>query len=307
MSTVMSIILDFIRRAWREPSKPSSDTAPFHFLDLPAELRNKIYYLLLVAPNGEMICSRQGFRADVQILGVCQQVFSEASPILYGQNEFHLIAAGLHTVNDGNHGWTNAGIRNTKFVRRLRVDSYSRSLRHPFNDEQSITASSDAGQPVLNFIKIASCMPSLESFTLRCCVDMSFQRQYSPRDMAASCLMQVAQKTHMKVMVHVPSPTSSWPGCTSSTMRLLSREAFKLLPQVDVPPTTGNEATSKSKQGKLVDLQEETRALAELRRQIDDEGAEQSTREDEWLNEEEDFEQLRAEMDGYPSYSDGFG
>ena len=87
------------------PSKPT--TARVGFLDLSAELRNKIYVHLLHSEKTIHLwwtcdkdrCNhrvkrnyhyKKRARVYPQILQVCKQVHAEATPILYGSNRFSL-------------------------------------------------------------------------------------------------------------------------------------------------------------------------------------------------------------------------
>ncbi|KAI4251259.1 MAG: hypothetical protein LQ352_004955 [Teloschistes flavicans] len=81
-------------------SSPSTSPSPFHFLTLPAELRNKIYALLLIqtTPITPNLACEPGSDLDhlvkhpsiglPNILMTCKQVNSEAAPFLYSRNIF---------------------------------------------------------------------------------------------------------------------------------------------------------------------------------------------------------------------------
>ncbi|ESZ90766.1 hypothetical protein SBOR_8837 [Sclerotinia borealis F-4128] len=62
---------------------------PLTFLDLPGEIRNQIYHLLLIVPP---ISAPRPLGSDPpiypQILSVCRKVHDEAQQILYGSNVF---------------------------------------------------------------------------------------------------------------------------------------------------------------------------------------------------------------------------
>lgn len=62
---------------------------PLTFLDLPGEIRNQIYHLLLIVPS---ISTPRPLGSDPpvypQILSVCRKVHDEAEQILYGRNVF---------------------------------------------------------------------------------------------------------------------------------------------------------------------------------------------------------------------------
>jgi hypothetical protein len=236
MGIFMSIFIDFVRQHRREPVPASLISEPLCFLNLPPEIRSNIYDLLLVAPNGIMTCSHKDFKPHPQVLRVCQQIHKEASLILYGKNQFHLVVQNLRVIHSGRHGWTNCGARNINGIRKLNIDSYpAPSLWDPFYDEQAMAAGIGVGPPALNFINLASQMGSLESLTLRCWVKRSSDRRSGARDMAISCMMEIAQKTRLKTLVEVAPQDMSSPGHDSCTMRLMSPEGFRLLPQVGVP------------------------------------------------------------------------
>jgi hypothetical protein len=231
MGTFMSI---FIPR--HEPILASLISEPLCLLNLPPEIRSNIYDLLLVAPNGIMTCSHKDFIPHPQILRVCRQIHTEASPILYGKNQFHLVVQNLRVIHSGRHGWTNCGAKNINSIRRLNIDSYpAPSLWDPFYDEQVMAAGIGVEPRVLNFINLATHMGSLESLTLRCWVKRFSGRHSGARDMAISYMMEIAQKTRLKTLVEVPPQDISSPGHDSCTMRLMSSEGFRLLPQVCVP------------------------------------------------------------------------
>ena len=58
------------------------------FLDLPPELRNRIYELVLIHPYQIRIKDGQTPGKRRALLGVCQQIYEEAGPIYYGANVF---------------------------------------------------------------------------------------------------------------------------------------------------------------------------------------------------------------------------
>src|SRR5271170_1261815 len=136
-----------------EPVPASGISKLLCFLNLPPEIRSSIYDLLLVAPNGIMTCSHKDFKLYPQILRVCQQIHTEASPILYGKNQFHLVVRNLRAIHSGRHGWTNCGARNINGIRRLYIDSSpAPSLWDPFYDDQVMATGIGVGPPVLSFI-----------------------------------------------------------------------------------------------------------------------------------------------------------
>lgn len=70
---------------------------PTTFLDLPGEIRNEIYCLLLLLPdttNKDVLFSNSLF-VYPRILSVCKLIHEESKQILYGQNLFHAHAEYL--------------------------------------------------------------------------------------------------------------------------------------------------------------------------------------------------------------------
>ncbi|MCJ1239846.1 hypothetical protein MMC14_007844 [Varicellaria rhodocarpa] len=65
---------------------------PFPFLDLPGELRNKIYRMCLVGPSQYTVNLRFPPRTASSLLCVNKQVFLEASSIFYAENVFRFPA-----------------------------------------------------------------------------------------------------------------------------------------------------------------------------------------------------------------------
>ncbi|TID18938.1 hypothetical protein E2P81_ATG05912 [Venturia nashicola] len=69
------------------------------FLELPGELRNKIYRYCFVLMDERSVKVRKSEKfsgttinpldATSQLLAVCRQVYTEAMPILYSENKFH--------------------------------------------------------------------------------------------------------------------------------------------------------------------------------------------------------------------------
>lgn len=71
-----------------EESDPETP-APSRFLDLPGELKNRIYRLVLVRPEGEVVdVNSTGYDRGGGLLGTCKEIRSEALKIFYYENEF---------------------------------------------------------------------------------------------------------------------------------------------------------------------------------------------------------------------------
>jgi hypothetical protein len=82
----------------RPRSKPSKnkEKSSFRFLDLPPELRNHVYRILLVKPAGERITLRGADRAQPSLLRVNKQLRGETASIYYSENTFTF---HIHDVN----------------------------------------------------------------------------------------------------------------------------------------------------------------------------------------------------------------
>jgi len=88
------------RRPAARAARSQAPSKPFHFLDLPGEVRNIIYRLRLVCdPNDDAIeihnfFQRRTVRTTLrsgQILRTCRQVYREAVSILYGENRWKMM------------------------------------------------------------------------------------------------------------------------------------------------------------------------------------------------------------------------
>ncbi|KAF5867607.1 uncharacterized protein Bfra_010582 [Botrytis fragariae] len=123
----------------RSPPLPQSQTSKLNFLDFTIEIRLKIYEELLVAPEplsviftsspddpAQLIAIREDSDCfSPQILRVSKQFHHEATPLLYGNNRFHL--SRLHKEFGDRLMPCNEGI--VKFL--TQVGNYNASLiRH---------------------------------------------------------------------------------------------------------------------------------------------------------------------------------
>lgn len=99
----------------------------FTFLALPAEIRNKIYHLVLprrgvCRPNASVLMrrSRYGFRAPkpgpFALARTCKQIEAELSSIYFGERSFH-----FDTVYDMYHFLDNIGPGRRSFIASIRV------------------------------------------------------------------------------------------------------------------------------------------------------------------------------------------
>ena len=69
-------------------------TPSFPFLRLPAELRNKIYSLVLTTERPILVSTPRRFKAKsmLALLSVCKQIRDEAREMFYAGNEFIFLA-----------------------------------------------------------------------------------------------------------------------------------------------------------------------------------------------------------------------
>ncbi|THZ22899.1 hypothetical protein D6C89_05825 [Aureobasidium pullulans] len=87
------------------PITPVEQSPPISFLDLPAEVRNKIYRRCLVVgkvfPHRKALADRRiaGFKEyhapQTQLFLVCRQIFRESAPMYFGLNNFVISYGGL--------------------------------------------------------------------------------------------------------------------------------------------------------------------------------------------------------------------
>ena len=113
------------------PTKTKLSGSGTSFLDLPAELRNRIYHYALsvdyveLAPLGDKAVEAyhlQRLREDVvprlRLLRVSQQLHGEAAPIYYGTNDFRFTGRSGHEIFAA---FCHAIGRNTRFQRSVTV------------------------------------------------------------------------------------------------------------------------------------------------------------------------------------------
>lgn len=70
------------------PSLHCLTSTPFRFLDLPGEIRNKIYFLVLTYSRPFTVTLQFGGSNTTALLRTNKQIYNEASLIFYQQNTF---------------------------------------------------------------------------------------------------------------------------------------------------------------------------------------------------------------------------
>lgn len=72
-------------KVWRPKGK-------FRFLDLPSEIRDKIYETFMLVPYTVDLSpdNRKAIAPRLQILQICRQINNEAYPVFYGRNTFRI-------------------------------------------------------------------------------------------------------------------------------------------------------------------------------------------------------------------------
>ena len=88
----------------------------FPFLDLPSELRLKIYKMLFVLDEEILLRNDRPANATGQLLRVCRYIHNESILILYSRNMFYLGEKGLKLL------YEKTSEENVKTVRHIRVD-----------------------------------------------------------------------------------------------------------------------------------------------------------------------------------------
>jgi len=95
-------------------SKTSEKTTPAGFLNLPGELRNKIYRLILVDEKPFDFHSPSNFQHSSALLRTCHQVHKEGSEILYSENKFMLERQNKVRGNYWTPVWTEVGFKDIR-------------------------------------------------------------------------------------------------------------------------------------------------------------------------------------------------
>lgn len=89
----MQVVLSISHpKATESSPEQSTNKTRITFLDLPGELRNEIYKLLLVSQTAFISVHRPHSQETIagNILRVNKQIYNEASSVLYGGNTFIL-------------------------------------------------------------------------------------------------------------------------------------------------------------------------------------------------------------------------
>jgi hypothetical protein len=113
------------------------------FLDLPGELRNQIYHLLLphqIRPSLPLRIDET--KASTNFMAACRQVYDEAANILYGDGEFDLYVSTSRSVEFLNIKFDSANVRKTNFSALNQVKVLN--LRVSANDGTNICNVQDA-------------------------------------------------------------------------------------------------------------------------------------------------------------------
>ena len=96
----------------RSPHSSSQDSK---LLQLPAELRNRIYEMVLLHPFRDFLMPGSRAGNYTVLLRTCRQIFHEAAEIYYSGNTFHTfpdtLVRALRTI----------GVRNRALLRGLRI------------------------------------------------------------------------------------------------------------------------------------------------------------------------------------------
>ncbi|KAJ9611967.1 hypothetical protein H2200_003562 [Cladophialophora chaetospira] len=71
------------------PGNTESSTSKKGFLDLPSELREKIYKLVFIVGKPVDFTANQNRCLSAQFLKTCKTVYKEGTAVLYGENSFH--------------------------------------------------------------------------------------------------------------------------------------------------------------------------------------------------------------------------
>ena len=72
------------------PSAPTAKTPPCRFLDLPAELRNRIYRLTLLETQ-KIVISDHHKAKEPGLLSACRQIRQETLTLYYHENVFNIL------------------------------------------------------------------------------------------------------------------------------------------------------------------------------------------------------------------------
>jgi hypothetical protein len=127
-------------------------SASFGFFELPAEIRFMIYRLLFCPSTEPILISfllAGPIKRSAQILRISRACQEEASPVLYGQNQFALDWAYSGTESSILEFFENVGSKNRHLIRHLRARHFSiwtldkirkrRSLRPVLENLQSLS------------------------------------------------------------------------------------------------------------------------------------------------------------------------
>ncbi|CAK4034157.1 Hypothetical predicted protein [Lecanosticta acicola] len=86
-----------------QPSS-SSDSGKCKLLELPAELRNDIYRLVLVPEDDAAVDIDANGYDRPGLLSTCKQIYYEARKIFYAENKFMFLVAGFDATYHAGEG-----------------------------------------------------------------------------------------------------------------------------------------------------------------------------------------------------------
>ena len=98
----------------------NDDTPRCKFIELPAELRNRIYRLALLEPDAIKI-NDSSTPQEPSLLSACRQIRQEAISIYYGENHFELQVADLDPTTA--QKWLSGSTLRLKSKHRYKIDN----------------------------------------------------------------------------------------------------------------------------------------------------------------------------------------
>lgn len=96
-----------------DPDQHPADTAT-GFMKLPAELRDRIYRLLMVGKKPVDFDSPSDFNRSAALLRTCKTIHEEATEVLYGQNSFHFARTRKYRGKYWEQSWYEVGYQDVR-------------------------------------------------------------------------------------------------------------------------------------------------------------------------------------------------